>query len=89
MSVKVSVIIPVYNVEIKEPTKCGRYVGVEIENVEPKEFFDILGLNYLNLIRENPLASHKNFEDDYNQKVHDLSIAIKNFEIEKMQSQPE
>ena len=59
------------------------------ENVEPKEFFDILGLNYLNLIRENPLESHKKFEDDYNQKVDELSIAVKNFEIEKRQIQPE
>lgn len=33
----IDVNIPKYNVEIKEPSKCNRYVGVEIDNVYQKE----------------------------------------------------
>ena len=29
--------LPKYNIEIKEPTKCNRYVGIEIENIYEKE----------------------------------------------------
>ena len=29
--------LPNYNIEIKEPTKCNRYVGIEIENIYEKE----------------------------------------------------
>lgn len=29
--------VPIYNIEIKEPEKCNRYVGIEIENVYEKE----------------------------------------------------
>ena len=35
--VEIDSTLPVYNVEILEPTKCQRYVGVEIENVYEKE----------------------------------------------------
>lgn len=35
--VQVDSTLPKYNVEILEPTKCQRYVGVEIENVYEKE----------------------------------------------------
>lgn len=29
--------LPKYNIEIKEPAKCNRYVGIEIENIYEKE----------------------------------------------------
>lgn len=29
--------LPKYNIEIKEPVKCNRYVGIEIENIYEKE----------------------------------------------------
>lgn len=35
--VQVDSTLPKYNVEILEPTKCQRYVGIEIENVYEKE----------------------------------------------------
>ncbi len=35
--VKIDPNLPKYNIEIKEPQKCNRYVGIEIENVYEKE----------------------------------------------------